>query len=101
MQGSHTEHGDPLVSLSTEGAGSNVVSEHESLHIEIRLQEKASTIQDGGSGQQKSHTLSSSFIGLIMHWSVVWIGLTSVTFKGWPILKIPSPTQSFCHAQNI
>lgn len=50
MQGSHTKHGDPLVSLSTEGAGSNVVSEHGSLHIEIRLQENASTIQDGGSG---------------------------------------------------
>ena len=50
MQGSRTEHGDPLVSLSTEEAGPNVVSERGSLHIEIRLQEKASTIQDGGSG---------------------------------------------------
>lgn len=40
MHCSHREHGDPLVSLSTEEAGPNVGSEHASLQIEIRLQKK-------------------------------------------------------------
>lgn len=41
IQGSHTEHDDPLESLFTEEAGPNVGSEPGNLHIEIRLKKKA------------------------------------------------------------
>lgn len=40
MQGSHTDHGHPLVSLSIEEEGSNVRFEYGNPKTEIRLQRK-------------------------------------------------------------
>lgn len=76
IQCSHRDHGDPLVSLSTEEAGPNVGSEHASLQIEIRLQKKHwyRLLQfrvDGWVIKSLPPCLPNLCIGLIMDWSVI------------------------------
>lgn len=44
MQGSHTEHGGPLVSLATEEAGPNVRLEHGNPQAEIAVSDRAPSL---------------------------------------------------------